>query len=342
MENNNNGVGKKIQKNPFLLGLFVVVITVALFAISTLSTAIQERIREKEQQPSTTTGEIQTTAPQEVKPENAIEVGSVKKYVDGIENISCEKEANRVAVKVTFEDEEKLVAAHFANTIGEISVVPMFYFYVDNSAVQIKCPGEIRLLSDGKSVIYYLSEFTDYANAAGVADNVTITLDNLLTKKFNVCLEHKTREGVSKTILGTYGNSVEQFITLYGKEPIKVKNLANGIKRVEATVTDEFIWVDIYYTDLEAFTKLNNDLITNFIKFKLEKGGKFYESDFLITEYESINMMRCKFDTYSLDALAKEMDLQGKLTVKTLFESYDVSVFSSDYDTETALFTIDN
>ncbi len=340
---NNNGVGKKIQKNPFLLGLLVVVVTVALFAISTLSTAIQDKIREKEQETTvTTTEEAQTTAVENEKPENAIEVGTIKEYIDGIENVSCEKEANRVAVKVTFADEESLVAAHFANNIGEISVVPMFYFYVDNSAVQIKCPGEIRLLSDGKSVIYYLSEFTDYANAAGVADNVTITLDNLLTKKFNLSVEHKTNDGVSKTVLGTYGNSVEQYNKLYGKAPVNAINLADGIKRVESTVTDEFVWVDIYYTDLEAFTKLNNDLITNFIKFKLEKGGKFYESNFLVTEYESVNMMRCKFDTYSLEALAQEMDLQGELTVKTLFESYDISVYSSDYDTETALFTISN
>ncbi len=339
---NNSGVVGKIQKNPFLLGLLVVVVTVVLFAISTLSTAIQEKIREKENETTTTTEAVETTTAHDAEPENSIAVGEIEKYADGIESVSCEKEANRVAVFVTFKDEEALLNAHFANTVAEISVVPMFYFYVDNNSTQIKCPGEIRLLSDGVSVVYYLSEFTDYANAAGLTDNITITLDSLLTYDFNVAVEHKSKDGVSKTVLGTYAQSVEQFNSTHPKTPAKTTNVAGGIKEIDVTSTDEFIWVDIYYTDIEALTRLNNDLITNFVKFKLEKGGKFYDADFIVTEYESINMMRCKFDTYSLELLLREMDMQGKLTVKKLFESYAISVFSSDYDTETALFTINN
>lgn len=339
-QQNKKGLGYKIQKNPFLLGLFVVVITVALFAISSLSTAIQERVREKENETAvSTTAEEQTTSPEETKPENVLSVGEFKKYSSAITSVTAEKEANRVAVTVCFEDEQGLLDAHFANNLGDISVVPMFYFYIDNGTTPVKCPGEIRLLSDGKSVVYYLSEINDFANAVGLTDDITVSLDNVLYNKFNIFVEHKTTDGVGKTVVGTYGQSVEQFNSLHGKEPAKVSAMAKGIKRVETTVTEEFVWVDIYYTDIEAYTKLNNNLITNFINFKFEKGGKIYDGDFIITEHESVNMIRCKFDSYSLEPLAKEMDMNN-ITVEQLFTKYQITVWSSDYETNTSLFTL--
>lgn len=339
-QENKKGVGYKVQKNPFLLGLFVIVITVALFAISSLSTAIQERIRDKEAETAVSTTKVEkTTSVAETKPENQLNVGEFKKHAKSITSVAAAKEANRVAVTVCFEDEETLLQAHFANKLGDISVVPMFYFYINNGTTPVKCPGEIRLLSDGKSVVYYLSEISDFANAIGLADDVTVTLDNVLYNKFNICIEHKYTDGISKTIVGTYGQSVEQFNSLHGKEPAKVSKMAKGIKRVETTVTEEFVWVDIYYTDIEAYTRLNNDLINNFIKFKFEKGGKIYDGDFIISEHESVNMIRCKFDSYSLKPLAKEIDMKN-ITVEQLFTNYQISVFSSDYDRNTDLFTL--
>lgn len=339
-QENKKGIGYKIQKNPFLLGLFVIVITVALFAISSLSTAIQERVREKDATTEvSTTAEEKTTSVAETKPENQLNIGEFKKYAQSITSVTAEKEANRVAVTVAFEDEDALLEAHFANNLGDISVVPMFYFYIDKGTTPVKCPGEIRLLSDGKSVVYYLSEFSDYANAVGLTDNVTVSLDNVLYNKFNICIEHKENDGISKTIVGTYGQSVEQFNSLHGKQPAKVTKTAKGIKRVETTITEEFVWVDIYYTDVDSYTKLNNGLINNFIKFKFEKGGKFYDADFIISEHESVNMVRCKFDSYSLAPLSKEMDMKN-ITVEELFTKYQISVFSSNYDTNTNLFTL--
>lgn len=338
MSRKNNGVGKKVQKNPFLLCLLVIVVTIALFVVSSLSTAIQEKIREKDNKKPVESTQA-TTQPEETLPENVINTGEIKQYADEIESVVAEREANRVAVRVTFDNETALLNAHFANTVAEINVVPMFYFYINSGATQVKCPGELRLLSDGMGVVYYLSNIDDLINAAGLTDDVTLNLDNVLINKFNVCLEHKTNDKVLKTIVGTNGTSVEQFNSLHGKKPVKVSNVAKGIKKVETTITDEFVWVDIYYTDVEAYTKLNNGLITNFLNFKLEKGGKFYDSDFLVTEYEGANMIRCKFDSYSMKALAKEMNM-NKLTVKELFTKYKISVWSSDYETNTSLFTL--
>ncbi len=340
MENNGNSVGKKIQKNPFLLGLLVVVVTVALFAISTLSTAIQDRVREKENETTKPTETTASVLEDVTMPENSIETGEMKKYAEGIETVVCQKEANRVAVTVTFESEDSLLNAHFANNIGEISVVPIFCFYVDNSTKQIKCPGEIRLLSDGLGVVYYLSEFSDYANAAGLSDEITVTLDNLLTNKFNLSIEHKTNDDVFRTVLGTNGQSVEQFNSLYANKPAKISEADKGIKKVETTLTDEFVWVDIYFTNVDSFTELNNNFNSNFVNFKLEKGGKFYERDFLVSEHESLNMIRCKFDSYSLESLAKEMGLSGELTVKELFTDYKIYIWTSDYETKTDLFVL--
>lgn len=337
MSQKNNGVGKKIQKNPFLLCLLVIVVTVVLFAVSSLTTAIQDNIREKDDEKQVETTQS-TTQEEETLPKDVIKTGEFKYYANEIESVVAKRESNRVAVIVTFDNEKALLDAHFANTIAEISVVPMFYFYINNGATQVKCPGELRLLSDGMGVVYYLSNIDDLANAVGLTDKVTLNLDSVLTNKFNICLEHKTNDKVLKTVVGTNGKSVEQFNSLHGKKPAKISKVADGIKKVETTVTDEFVWVDIYYTDIDAYTRLNNGLITNFINFKLEKGGKFYDSDFLITEYESINMIRCKFDSYSLKPLIKKMGVNH--TVKQIFTKYKISVWSSNYETNTSLFTL--
>ena len=47
-EMNKNSLSYKIQKNPFLLGLFVIVIAVALIAIFSLSSAISKKAKELE------------------------------------------------------------------------------------------------------------------------------------------------------------------------------------------------------------------------------------------------------------------------------------------------------
>ena len=75
------------------------------------------------------------------------------------------------------------------------------------------------------------------------------------------------------------------------------------------------------------------------MRFGFEKDGVTYKRDFITTEYDNLNMVRCKFDSYSLEGLADEMGV-SEITVDELFSNYVVYVWTSDYDTDTDLFSI--
>lgn len=341
MDNQENGFFNKLTKNPFVIVLCVIVVGLSVFMVFTLSKAMNNKISQLEAE-RTTAPATTEAAPvyEETTPDNTVKVGVVKKYSDLIEGVSVVKEANRIAVTVEFIDESALLEEHYAQNAFSVDVVPVFHFYINNGT-KIELPGELRLLSDSKSVVYYLSEINDFANVAAMTDNNTVTLDNIMSNEFNIYLRHKTRDGVGQTILGTYGQSVEQFKGLHSSTPPKTVDVNEDIKLVETTVDDEFIWVDIYFNDEEAYNKYNSKLSANFICFGLENGGKLYKWDFFVTEYDNLNMLRCKFDNYSLTELLKEME-EEDITVKELFEKYDISIWCSDYKTETDLFCLND
>jgi hypothetical protein len=196
-------------------------------------------------------------------------------------------------------------------------------------------------MSDGKSVVYYLSEINDLANVAAMTDNSTITLDNIMSNEFNIYLQHTTRDGVGRTILGTYAQNVERFEGLHSSTPFVTKEVSNDIRLIKSTVAEEFVWIDIYFKSEEEYNKYNSKLKNNFICFGLEHAGKLFKWDFIVTEYDNLYMLRCKFDTYSMAELLKEMEAEN-IDVKTLFEDYKISVWCSDYANETDLFCIND
>lgn len=334
--NEKKGLGYKLQKNPFLVVLLIVVIGVAIFMVSTLTSAIKDKIKQAEETTIVETTEEITV--EVTEPDDTIVIDGLKKYSDKITSVTAQKEKGRVALRVEYDTKESLLSEHLADNAFSIDVVPMFCFYIDNG-LQVKCPGELRLLDSGNVVMYYLSATDDYINAVGLTDSLTVTLDNILNTGFNLYIEHKTNDGVGKTICGSYAQTVEEFNKKHAGKPAEVVDVVDGIKKVETTVTDEFVWVDIYYNDVDSYTALNNDFISNFVVFGLEKGGKNFKRDFIVTEYDNLNMIRCKFDSYALKELAKEMD-EPDLTVKELFDTYSISVWSTDYEDETALFSI--
>ena len=340
MDNKLNGVLSSIKKNPFFIGLFVIVLGVVVFVSFTLTKAMNNKIEELEASKTTTTpATTQAEVPYEEKiPENTVETGAIKKYTDAVETVSIKKEANRIAVTVEFTDEGALLEEHYAQNAFSVSVVPVFHFYIDNGT-KVELPGELRLLSDGKSVIYYLSEISDFANVVALTEQETVTIDNIMNNDFNIYLRHKTRDGVGRTVIGTYGQSVEQFKGLHATLPLKTVNEHEDVERVETTVADDFIWLDIYFNNEESYNKYNSKLKANFICFGLENGGKLYKWDFIVTEYNNLNMLRCKFDRYSLTELLKAMGADD-VTVKTLFNDYAIQVWCSDYSNETDLFCI--
>ena len=336
-EMNKKSLSYKIQKNPFLLGLFVVVIAIALVAIFSLSSAIREKAKEFETTTVKTT--VATTAPLVTEAVNGISLDGLKKRVDTIKNVSADFDNESVKIIVEYEDKEALLNAHFASNDFTIDVTPVFYFYINNGT-QVACPAEFKFLSDGKSAEYRLYEINDIANAAALTDDVTVNYKNILeTIKFNLYLEHRSKEGVGRIVVGTYPKTVENFNKDYPSTPAVVSNLNEGVEKVQVTSADEFIWVDIYFADEESYKNLNHNFENNFVCFGFEKGGKKFDWEFISTEYDDLCMIRCKFDTYSLKELADEIG-DKSITIPSLFKDYQINIWTSDYDTENQLFTL--
>ena len=168
-EMNKNSLSYKIQKNPFLLGLFVIVITIALVAIFSLSSAISKKAKEFETTTEKTT--VETTAKPVVEVEDSIALNGLKKRIETIKNVSADYDNECVKLIVEYEDKEALLNAHFANNDFTIDVTPVFYFYINNG-MQVACPAEFKFLSDGKSAEYRLYEINDIANVVALTDEI--------------------------------------------------------------------------------------------------------------------------------------------------------------------------
>ena len=335
-EMNKNSLSYKIQKNPFLLGLFVIVAAIALVAIISLSSAISKKAKEFETTTEKTTVETTAKPVEEVK---VVSLEGLKKRVDTIKNVSADFDNNSAKIIVEFEDKEALLDAHYASNDFTVDIVPVFCFYINNG-MQVTCPGEFKFLTDGKTVEYILKEIDDLINVTALTDELTVNYENVFEiLKFNVYLEHQSNVGVGRTIVGTYSKTAEKFNEDYSLAPAVVSNLNEGIEKVEVNSTDEFIWVDIYFANEESYQNLNHNFENNFICFGFEKGGKKFDWKFLSTEYDDLCMIRCKFDAYSLKELADEIG-DKSITIPVLFADYQINIWTSDYDTETQLFTL--
>ena len=331
-EKNKNSLSYKIQKNPFLLGLFVIVAAIALVAIISLSSAISKKAKEFE---TTTEKTTVATTVKPVEEVNAVSLEGLKKRVDTIKNVSADFDKNSAKIIVEFKDKEALLAAHYASNDFTVDIVPVFCFYINNG-MQVTCPGEFKFLTDGKTVEYILKEIDDLINVAAL----TVNYENIFEiLKFNVYLEHQSKVGVGRTVVGTYSKAAENFNAEYPLTPAVLSNLNDGIEKVEVNSTDEFIWVDVYFANEESYQNLNHNFENNFICFGFEKGGKKFDWKFLSTEYDELCMIRCKFDVYSLKELADEIG-DKSITIPSLFSDYQINIWTSDYDTETQLFTL--
>ena len=335
-EINKKSLSYKIQKNPFLLGLFVIVIAIALVAIFSLSSAISEKAKEFETTTEKTT--VETTM-KPVEEEKVVSLEGLKKRVDTIKNVSADFDKKSASIVVEFEEKEALLDAHYASNDFTIDIVPVFCFYINNGT-QVTCPGEFKFLSDGKSVEYKLTEIDDLVNVVALTDELTVNYENIFEiLKFNVYLEHQSKDGVGRTVVGTYSKTAEKFNEDNMEVPAPVSNLNEGVEKVTVTTADEFIWVDIYFADDESYKNLNHEFENNFVCFGFEKGGKKFDWKFISTEYDDLCMIRCKFDTYSLKQLADEIG-DKSITIPILFSDYQINFWTSDYDTETELFTL--
>lgn len=334
---NKKSLSYKIQKNPFLLLFIIIIFAVVLFAVINISDAIRENNAQTTIEDTTIIEETKQEITSTTEAEAVMSFSNVKKYNKNIVSVNSEKTDTQVTVKAVFNSKDALLTAHYADKVNDVQVAPVFCFYTSDGT-QIKCPAEVKILDDGVTAIYYLSNIDDYKNAVALVDEINVDYENILENDFNLYLQHKTEQGTGSTILGTYKEKVED----YDKNKTSssyVSNLASGIRNVEITKNDKFVWIDIYYDDITSYTSLNYDFITNFVCFGFVKNGSSYKRDFIITEYDNLNMLRCKFDEYSLKELADETGDTDK-TVAEMFSDYTISVWSTDYDTETSLFTI--
>lgn len=335
-----SGTGKKsifekIQKSPALLVFIVVLLAVALFLIAHISSAIREKTEDKPKIETTETvadsTENETTLSQ--KNEN-LSIPNLKIHSTDVVAVSKENTDNGVALKVEFKDENSLMTAHSTQNINDSQAVPYFCFGLKDGTL-IKCPADVRFLGDGKTAVYSLTEIGDYANAVALTEDVTVTAENILDDGFSLFLFEKN-SGNATALFGTDGKTVN-----FDSANVKanVTWSVAGVKNIEITKNDEFVWIDVYYDGVSSYMKLNNDFVTNFVRFGFEKDGVSYKRDFITTEYDNLNMVRCKFDSYSLDGLAKEMGV-ADITVSELFTDYTISVWTSDYDKDTNLFKL--
>ncbi|MBO5066263.1 MAG: hypothetical protein J6D06_09145 [Clostridia bacterium] len=335
-ERNKKSLSYKIQKNPFMFVLLIIVIVVALFGVINLVPAIKETFKSSENETTTKAVEETVGATQEDK---TIPVKNVKNYLNTITSVKAEKTDKGVAVTVEFKDNASLLKEHSATNVNAPGVIPVFCFYL-NDGTQLNCPGELKLNGERNSAVYYLNDITDYANVVALVEEVTVTNENVLENKFNICLQSKTQTIPTKTVVGNYGKSIEE-LNNAAEYKANAVSLADGVKEVQIVKNSKFVWLDIYFEDELSYVELNNDFITNFVCFGFSEGGANYKYDFIISKNDSLNMIRCKFDTYSLKVVADEIG-NSALTVDGLFTDYPISVWTSDYDNEIDLFCLNS
>ena len=329
-DTNKKSLSYKLQKNPILLVFGIIAIAVALFVIVNVTSAIKEKADAKSTTEATVITTTETTVPET---EAVAQLKNVTLYNKNIVSYTVENDEISVSLKVKYKDKESLLKTHNASNVNEADYIPVFCFY-NAEGTQFSCPGELKLDSTSNTAVYTLSVLSDFANAIALTDEVTVTYENALDLPFNVCVQSKSSGNVVETLMGTHSKKCDN-----SEYKVNVLNVAKGVKKAELTKADEFIWLDIYFDDVNAYTELNNDFITNFVRFGVNYNGGTYKRDFIVTEYDSLNMIRCKFDSYSMESLAKEMG-NSDLSVADIFGNYPVSVWTSDYDVETTLFSI--
>ncbi len=327
-DTNKKSLSYKLQKNPILLVFGIIAIAVALFVIINVTSGIKEKIDSSKETEITEITTLATTIPET---EAVAQLQNVTLYNKNIVSYTIDKTEVSVSLNVKYKDIDSLLKTHNASNVNNQDYIPVFCFY-NEDGTQFSCPGELKLDSKTNSAIYTLSEINDFANAIALTDEITVTYDNILDLPFNICVQSKSSGDKVETLMGTHSAKCDA--TNYG---VNLINAAKGVKKAELTKTDEFMWLDIYFDDVNAYTQLNNDFITNFVRFGVSYNGVTYKRDFIVTEYDSLNMIRCKFDSYSMEGLAKEMG-NSDLSVADVFVDYPVSVWTSDYDVETVLF----
>ena len=177
---NKKSLSYKIQKNPLIFGIIVIVAAIVIIGVISLANSITKRVSEIQTE---TTTEITTTEVVSTTDPTALDSDGFKKYDQNIRAIEAKHEYSDVLIKLEFTTRKALLQAHFSDDIKNIKAVPVFCFYI-NKGTEIKCPAEMKISGDGMSVEYILSDIDDLKNAAALTDELILDFDNVLSSAF--------------------------------------------------------------------------------------------------------------------------------------------------------------
>lgn len=333
MAGNKNSIAVKMQKNPFVFVGIIMLVVILLISIFAVSSSVKKSLEKSNAETTETESRIlvptQAKAPEETtEPSKNTELTDIKTYADGINSVTADFEKNRTAVNVSFKDSPSLYNSFGVNAKSKTDGNCYFVFYLNENTV-LKLPCEKYIAKDNVNVTFYLYDIDDYKTVLSLTDSLNIDYGNILSsRKFNIVFENKN--GDVKTVLG---NADFEFSKTKESD---VNTFVKGIKKVEIIKEKEFAWVDIYYTDESNYQYLNRKFENNFIGFTFDtsKGTKDYL--FSVTRYDGLNMLRCKFDSYALEQINSEFELNCESVSDFL---RNITVYSSNYDSKTDLFS---
>ena len=113
-ENNKKSLSYKLQKNPYLLVLIIIVFAVLIFGFAEITSKIQEK---KQNQvittaPVTESEKVEDVSVTEVEKEKNFT--NVKKYCSQVGNISFETNESNVIVRAQFKNKDDVLKHHYA------------------------------------------------------------------------------------------------------------------------------------------------------------------------------------------------------------------------------------
>ena len=127
-----NSLSYKIQKNPFLLGLFIIVLILVLVVVFSLSSALKDKTEELKASTTAATTE-KVTSSFDTEPENDIDTSSFKKHVSAVKQISGEFDIDCVKITVDYNNKKEMLESLYASNDFSVDITPVFCFYINNS-----------------------------------------------------------------------------------------------------------------------------------------------------------------------------------------------------------------
>lgn len=309
---------EKMQKSPFMTVGAIAAAVLALVVILSVTSGIKKGIAEKNAETTAPNKRVEASSTEaKLFNSKAAENGNIKLYDKSV------KSASAAATRSVFK-----ISVSFTNGTPDIKSAFIAVFVDGNTVIKLPC----NVSTDKMSAEFSLDDISDAKNVLSLTDGINLTFETFAQAKPYAVFASGSESDFGDTVAlcGTQKNTGDFSLVENGAS---FSSASSGIKRVEASKNDKFLWLDIYFADEESFKGLNFGFKNNFVGFNY--GGS--STLFSVTEYENLKMLRCKFDSYALEQLKNETG-DSDLTISEVFKN--VEIFSSDYDETTRLFVL--